>query len=123
MLDRRVRLARALVVQHRVPVRERPTLGVLAREPDGNALGEQARESEGLRRPPIDPARPKHLAAALELREQLRVRLEALGKLEQLLVERLEPVGGYRGDDGPAGVRRDGGLLRDAWLRDRRLQP
>ena len=74
VLDRRVRLAGALVVQDGVPVREGPALGVLAGEPDRDALGEQARERERLGLAPVDPALAERLAPALELPQQLRVR-------------------------------------------------
>ena len=47
------------------------------------------------------------VAAALELLHELRVRREAVGDAEQLLVERAEPVGGDGGHDLLAGRGRN----------------
>ena len=88
-------------------MRERASLGVLAGEPDRNALGEQARERQRLALAPVDPTRAKRLAPPLELLESFGVRLEALGQREQLLVQRLEPLRRDGGQDGAARVGRD----------------
>ena len=118
-----MRLTRALIVQDRVAVGEGAALGVLARDADRDPLDEQAREGERLGLPPVDPALVHALAPALELLQQLLVPLEAVRHLEQLLVQRLEPLRRDGGDDGAAGVGRDPSLLRRLRHRDRRLQP
>ena len=60
-----------------MPVRERAALAVLAGEPDGNAFGQQAREGESFRVPPVDPlvqrgAAPFQLAPELVERGEVR---------------------------------------------------
>ena len=100
-----IRLARPRVVQHRVPVRERAALGVLAREPDRDPVLEQRRERERLGVTPVDPALSKRVAPALELPGELRVDVEALGDSKQLFVELEEAIRRYRRDDGGARVR------------------
>ena len=57
VLHRRVPLAGLGVVQDEVPVRERAALGVLAGQPDRDALDEQRREGERLGVAPVDAAR------------------------------------------------------------------
>ena len=54
VLQRRVRLSRRRVVEHRVPVGERAALRVLARDPDRDALLE---ERSRMRAPPRGPSR------------------------------------------------------------------
>ena len=87
MLQRRVRRSGAHVVEDVVAVGERPALGVLTGEPDRDPLDEQRREGERLGLAPVDPALLERPAPSLELAHELRVRREAVGDAEQLLVE------------------------------------
>ena len=80
-----------------------PRSRVLAGDPDRDAVDEQRRERERLRLAPVDAALVDRVAAALELLHQLRVRREALGDAQQLLVQLAQPLGGDRRDDGVAG--------------------
>ena len=88
MLHRRERRAGVHVVQNRVAVRERAPLGVLAGDPDGDAVDEQRCERERFRLAPVDAALVERRATALELRPQLRMRREPIGNAQKLLVER-----------------------------------
>src|SRR5262245_25975406 len=103
MLKRRVRRSRDDVVEHGVPVREGPSLGVLAGEPNRNPLDEQRRERKRLRLSPVDPTLLERLTPPLELTHELRMRREPLANAEELLVEAAQPVGGYRRYDCLAG--------------------
>ena len=67
MLEGRVRLAGSRVVQDRVAVGERPSLGVLAGQPDRNPFLEQGGERESLRVSPVDSALVEGVPPALEL--------------------------------------------------------
>ena len=88
MLKRRVRLTRPRVVQHGVTMRERASLGVLARDPDRDALLEERGEGERLGMPPVDPAFAQRLASSLELAlEASDVDLEAGGDVQELFAE------------------------------------
>ena len=100
VLDRRQRVAGLGVVQDEVALGERAALDVLAGEADRHALGEQRGEGELLGVRPVDPAvGAERLAAALELAGELGVDGEALGRRQQLVVERAQPVGVDRGRD------------------------
>ena len=79
MLQRRVCLARVHIVQHRMAVRKRSALGVLAGEPDRDALDEQGREGQRFGLAPVDPALLERCASALELALQLRMDRELFG--------------------------------------------
>ena len=70
VLDRRVALAGVRVVEDEVAVRERAALGVLAGEPDRDALDEQAGERERLGLAPVDAALLERRRAPLELLER-----------------------------------------------------
>ena len=79
---------------------ERAALGVLAGEAHRRALGQQRRERERLGVRPVDAAvGPDRLAPALELLEQLGMDVEALGEVQQVVVEPDQAVGGDRGLD------------------------
>src|SRR6266496_1045116 len=54
VLNRRVALARPNVVQNEMPLRERPSLGVLAGQPHGDSLADEAGEGERLGVTPVD---------------------------------------------------------------------
>ena len=88
VLHRRVALARVHVVQHEVAVRERAALGVLARQADRDAVGQQRGERERLGVAPVDAAVADRRPAPLELRPQLGMHREALGQFEQRVGER-----------------------------------
>ena len=88
VLDRRVLEARLLVVEDQVAVGERAALGVLAGEPDVRALGQQRGEGEALGVAELDPALVEHVEALEQRLAQLAVDREAVGDLQQLLVER-----------------------------------
>ena len=80
-------------------VREGAALGVLPGEADVGALGQQRGEGERLGvavldRPLVEQLDPPHQRLA-----QLAVDREALGNLEQLLVQRAQPVLGDGGFD------------------------
>ena len=124
LLDRRRRLARSGVVKDEVAVRERPALGVLARETDRDAVLEERRERERLGLAPVDPSRLDRLAATLELPGELRVHGEPGRNLEQLLVERAQALGrnGRLDHVSRAGRRRRLGRRRGR-LRDGGAQP
>ena len=112
MLDRRVLLAGLEVVEDEVPVRERAALGVLAGQAHGRAVGEEAAEGECLRLRPVDAALlAERVPAALELLHELRVDREALGHVEQLLVQLPQPVGGNGRVDLGVGTAADPALL------------
>ena len=80
-----------VVVEDEVAMGERAALGVLAGQPDGGALEQQAREGERLGLTPVDPALlAERLSASFELAGELRVDLEPVGHGEELLVELAE---------------------------------
>ena len=120
-LERRERLARVRIVQYRLPVRERAALGVLAGEPDRDSVLEERGERERLRVSPVDPAFAQGLATAFELPCELRVDVEALRYLQELVAELEEPFGGDGRDDCGARVRFRRGLRR--WNRGRKARP
>ena len=98
MLDRRVLGARLRVVEDEVAVRERAALRVLARDSHGRALLDQAPERERLGERPVDPAvGTEHVAAALELGQELGMNREVRRDDQELVVQRLEPVARNRG--------------------------
>ena len=68
--------------------------------------------ARGLRLAPVDPALGEGVAPSLELLRKLGVHLEAGGNLEQLLVQRAQPLDRHRGDHGVSGVPWDARL---AW--------
>ena len=74
--ERRVRLAGVHVVQHRVAVRERAALGVLAGDAHADALDEQRRERQRLGVSPVDRAGVDRVAAARQRALHRRVQLE-----------------------------------------------
>ena len=102
----RERLAGARVVQHGVPMGERPALRVLAREPDRDPLLEQRSR---MRAPPHAPSRFRLRRERSRLRSScfasFGLTSNPSGTREQLVFELEEPFGGHRGDDGRAGVR------------------
>ena len=75
-------------------VRERAALGVLPGEPDRNPVLEQGGEGQRLGVAPVDPAFAEALAPALELARELRVHLELVRHLQQLIAELDEAVSG-----------------------------
>ena len=83
------------VVQHRLAMRERAALGVLAGEAHADAVGEQRREGERLGVAPIDAAAVDRVAPARQRALNRRVELERRRPLEQLLVERDELLGAH----------------------------
>jgi hypothetical protein len=126
VLDRRVALGRVRIVEDEVTVRERAALSVLSREPDRDALDEQAGVGERLGLPPVDPAVDDGVAAPLELARQLRVDREVLGDGEKLGVQLAQAISRDRGDDPlRRGRLREGRRFRRAGCRsvlERRLQ-
>ena len=78
MLQRRVRLAALVVVQHRLPMRERAALGVLPADAHRRATHEQRRPRERLGVSPIDATlggerRAPALEHARELGQRMKV--------------------------------------------------
>ncbi len=108
------------IVQHRVTMRERSALGVLARESYRDSLDEQRRERERLGLPPVDAALLDRLAPALELLHELRMRREPVGDAQQLVVQRAQTLGVDGGDDLAARCR--GHLPLDGAGAERLLQ-
>ena len=90
-------------------MRERAPLGVLPGQPDRNPVLEQGGERERLGVAPVDPAFAEALAPALELARELRVHLELVRHLQQLIAELDETVSRDGGHHGCAriGSRRD----------------
>src|SRR5207342_1026874 len=84
ILKRRERLSGSRIVEHRVAVRERAALGVLAGEPDRNAFFEQRPERERLRVAPVDSTLAQALSPALELPGELWIDLEAVRHANEL---------------------------------------
>jgi hypothetical protein len=81
VVQRRVARARLVVVQHGVPMAERPAFAVLSAQAHGRALEQQRRVGEGLAEGPVDrPAVAQCLDAPVEQPADLRVDLEALGQ-------------------------------------------
>src|SRR3954470_12657439 len=75
-------------MQDEVTLGEGATLGVLACKADRHALADERRVGERLGVRPVDAALgADRYAAALELLDQLGMDSEALGDLQQLLVE------------------------------------
>ena len=77
------------VVEDQMALGERASLGVLAGQPDRNALGQQGCEGERFRVGPQDAAPVvcrEHLATLLKLLDQLWMDREAVGHRQQLLV-------------------------------------
>ena len=88
VLQRRVRLVVLVIVQHRLPVRERPALDVLPGEPDVHTVGEQRRDRKRLGVPPVDLAiLGERDAPAFELLGELRERLEVGRPAQHPLVQ------------------------------------
>src|SRR6476619_6950807 len=77
-----------------MPVRERATNRVLAREPDVGALGQQRRKGERLGVSEVDSTLRERLDPARQRLAKLAMNGEALGDLEQLLVQGAEPLRG-----------------------------
>ena len=80
-----------------MPLRERAALGVLAREPDRDAVDEQRGERERLGLAPVDPAFVERGPAPLELARELRVDGEALRYAQELVGEAAQAFGGDGG--------------------------
>src|SRR5688572_33253534 len=99
VLDRGVALPRLRVVEHEVAMRERAALGVLPRQPYGDAFDEQGGEGERLGVAPVDAALVERSRAALELSRELRMDGEALLHPHELAVESAQAVGFDGGDD------------------------
>ena len=99
-------------------MRERSPLGVLTREPDRDPVLEERRERKRLGVAPVDSSLTEALAATLELACELRVHVEAVGHLQELLAELEEPIGRHRRDDGGSGV----GLRQRLGVRNRRCE-
>jgi hypothetical protein len=89
-------------VEHKVAVREGPSLGVLAGEPDVDVLGEQRGEGERLGVAELDPALVHRVDALREGLAELAVDREAVRDAEQLLVERADLLLRYRRVDARA---------------------
>ena len=85
-------------------MREGPALRVLPREPYRDALLEQRCERQSLRLAPVDPSLGEGLASSLELLRKLGVHLEPGRDLQQLLVQRAQPLDRHRSDHGVSGV-------------------
>ena len=79
MLQRRVRLAGRDVVEHRVPVRERSPLRVLAGQANRDPLDDQRSEGERLGLSPVDSSVLERVPATSQLRAELRMHRESLG--------------------------------------------
>src|SRR5262245_46601908 len=90
---------------------EGSALRVLAGEPDRNPVLEERREGEGFRVPPVDAALTEAVVPPFELAQELRIDLEPLGDLEELLAELDEAVRRDCRHDRRARVRL-GGRLR-----------
>ncbi len=80
-------------------VRERPALRVLPGQADGDSLDEQAGEGEVLGLSPVDRSLVQRGNAPLELARELGMDGEVGADADQLLVERVELVGGDSSDD------------------------
>ena len=91
-------------------MREGAALGVLSREADRNPVLEEGRKGESLGVPPVDTAVSQALAPAIELPCELRVDLESVGHLEQLVAELEQTIGRDRRHDRGARVRLRRGL-------------
>ena len=96
VLDRRVLEPGLLVVEDEVAVREGAALGVLAGEPDVGALGQQRGEASASAWPNSIGPSSRISRRFSERLAQLAVDREALGHLEQLLVQRPDPLLGDR---------------------------
>jgi hypothetical protein len=94
-------------VQHRVAVRERAALCVLAGQTDRNPFDEQRRECERFRLAPVDPAAVERLETPLELPLQLRMDRKVLRNAEKRLIEVAQEVRRNRSHDVVAGRIRD----------------
>ena len=97
-LDRADGLAGLGVVQDEVALGERAALDVLAGQADRRALGQQRGVGQLLGVGPVDAAvGAQRGAAALQLLDELGVDGEALGRGQQLVVERLQALVRDRG--------------------------
>jgi hypothetical protein len=103
VLHRRVLEAGVLVVEDEVAVGEGAALGVLAGEADVDAVGQQRAEGERLGLAEVDPALLDRLHPPRERAAQLAVDVEAVGGLQQLLVELAQLLGRDGGVDRRAG--------------------
>ena len=120
VLDRRVLLAGHEVVEDEVAVREGAALGVLAGHAHGRAVRQQRPEREGLGLGPVDAAllaRARRGGAPAP--SQLGVNREAVGDLEQAVVQLAKLVGGHGGVDLRVGAATDLRSLRPAALAER----
>src|SRR5262245_39262493 len=91
MIERDVALLVLLVDQHRMALRERAALGVLAGQPNGEALEQQRAEGERLSRRPVDPlAGLDRFSALVDKTLNRPVHVEALRHGRDLLADVLE---------------------------------